>query len=59
MTKPNTPHQQRVAKALHHTVERGCQEALRRVREAAAAGLLPARPRTGTDVYRSEYPLAQ
>lgn len=43
MTKPNTTHQQRIAKALHHTVGCGYQEGLRRVREAAAAGLLPAR----------------
>ncbi|MCX5450284.1 DnaB-like helicase C-terminal domain-containing protein [Streptomyces nigrescens] len=43
MKKPNTTHQQRIAKALHHTVGCGYQEALRRVREAAAEGLLPVR----------------
>ncbi|POX57509.1 hypothetical protein C3492_43210 [Streptomyces sp. Ru62] len=43
MTKPNITHQQRIAKALHHSVGCGYQEALRRVREADAAGRLPAR----------------
>ncbi|MER7001134.1 DnaB-like helicase C-terminal domain-containing protein [Streptomyces sp. NPDC000410] len=47
MTKPNsranTTHQQTIAKALHRACGCGYQEALRRVREAAAAGRLPGR----------------
>jgi hypothetical protein len=40
MTKPNTTHQQRIAKALHHAVGCGYQEALRRA--AALVELLAA-----------------
>ncbi|MFD3997157.1 DnaB-like helicase C-terminal domain-containing protein [Streptomyces sp. NPDC058583] len=42
MTSRNTTHQQRIAKDLNARVGCGYQEALRRVREAAAAGRLPA-----------------
>ncbi|MGD6757224.1 DnaB-like helicase C-terminal domain-containing protein [Streptomyces sp. BH105] len=39
----NTTHQQRIARELHRQYGCGYQEALRRVREAAEAGLLPSR----------------
>ncbi|MFJ9083871.1 DnaB-like helicase C-terminal domain-containing protein [Streptomyces sp. NPDC102384] len=39
----NTTHQQQIAKELHRECGCGYQEALRRVREAAEAGLLPPR----------------
>ncbi|MFF5977124.1 hypothetical protein ACFY7C_37090 [Streptomyces sp. NPDC012769] len=41
MTTRNTTHQQRIAKDLNAAVGCGYQEALRRVRQAAAAGRLP------------------
>ncbi|MFJ3090105.1 hypothetical protein [Streptomyces sp. NPDC086838] len=41
MTSRNTTHQQRIAKHLHAILGCGHQEALRRVREAAAADRLP------------------
>ncbi|MET9725488.1 hypothetical protein [Streptomyces zaomyceticus] len=42
MTNRNTTHQQRIARDLKARLGCGYQESLRRVREAAAAGRLPA-----------------
>ncbi|SDN74811.1 hypothetical protein [Streptomyces wuyuanensis] len=42
----NITHQQRIARDLNAAVGCGYQEALRRVRQAAAAGCLPTPPST-------------